>query len=263
MSESVGFCTTDDCNRLTTLYLCTACIVELADLLQDVRPILDRIDAVIYRMTVTRAPGSSGGGGGVPGSTPAMNVDAYMLKAHLHSLPYSAHAEAIENPRAGWTLFMARDWISTGRDHVWGPEDKRVYGRCGEPIQVPMNETPDAEDDATSEEVPCPGQLIAHPDDVSVKCPDCATVHHIHELLARLRVKARGEPMTPRGVREHLQKNARVSILKKDFENWVQLGRLGYVLDRVTTSMNAPRIYYPGDVLQVFEDMRARRRNTV
>lgn len=260
MSESVGFCTTDDCNRLTTLYLCTVCIVELADLLQDVRPILDRIDAVIYRMTVTRAPGS-GGGGGVPGSTPAMNVDAYMLKAHLHSLPHSAHAEAMENPRAGWTLFMARDWISTGRDLVWGPEEKRVYGRCGESIQAPMDETPDAEDDAPSEEVSCPGQLIAHPDDVSVKCPYCASVHHINELLARLRAKARGEPMTPRGVREYLQKKARVVVSKFDFENWVKLGRLAYVLDRVNSEGRAQRIYYPGDVLHVSENMRARRRS--
>ncbi|MCO4256497.1 hypothetical protein [Pseudarthrobacter cellobiosi] len=255
MSEAVGFCTTPECNRLTTLHLCTVCIVELADLLQDIPPILDRIDAVIYRMTVTRAPGSSGGGGGVASSTPAMNVDAYMLKAHLHSLPYSAHAEAMENPEAGWTLFMARDWISTGRDLVWGPEDKRVYGRCGEPIQVDT----DAEEEPP-EQMPCPGQLIGHPDDASVKCPDCAAVHLVHEVLDRLRTKARGEPMTPRGVREYLQKKARVVVSKFDFENWVKLGKLAYVLDRVNTEGKAQRIYYPGDVLHVFENMRARRR---
>lgn len=62
--------------------------------------------------------------------------------------------------------------------------------------------------------------------------------------------------MTPRGVREYLQQKARVFILKKDFENWVHRGKLGYVLDRVNTTGNAQRIYYPGDVLEVHEDTR-------
>jgi hypothetical protein len=155
----------------------------------------------------------------------------------------------MDNPAAGETLYMARIWVKQGRDLVWGPEDRRVYGQCEEPLE--------GEDSAV---VLCSGRLTAHPDDVSVKCPECNTIHHVHDLLYRLRLKARGEPMTPRAAREYLQKKARVSILKKDFENWVQLGRLRYVLERVTTTGTHRRMYYPGDVLGVFEDMRGRRR---
>jgi hypothetical protein len=184
-----------------------------------------------------------------------MNVDAWLLKAWLCQLPDRAHATAMDNPDAGKVLYMAREWVPRARDLVWGPEDKRVYGRCEEPIDS------DEETDAEDEELKfCDGQLVAHPDDVSVKCPACMKVHLISDILARLRARARGEPMPPRAVREYLHRKARVMILKKDFENWVQLGRLGYVLDRVTTTGNPQRVYYPGDVLKVFEHMRSRRR---
>lgn len=240
-------CTTLDCYRATTLYLCTDCILELDALLEDVPPIVQLLDGPINRTSVTRSPGS-GGGGGHQGSKPAINLDALLLKAWLCQLPDRAHAEAMDNPNAGETLYMARIWVQQGRDLVWGPEDKRVYGQCEEPLEG--GDAPTL----------CDGQLTAHPDDLSVKCPACATVHHVSDILFRLRVKARGEPMTPRGVRDYLRRKAKVSVLKKDFENWVQLGRLGYVLDHVNTEGKARRIYYPGDVLRVFEDMRGRRR---
>jgi hypothetical protein len=66
--------------------------------------------------------------------------------------------------------------------------------------------------------------------------------------------------MPPREAREFLQKEARVFILKKDFENWVQLGKLPYVLERVTTTDKPRKIYYPGDILSIFHEMRERRR---
>lgn len=251
MNEDVRFCTTDGCNRLTTLFLCTTCIVELADLIQDVRPILERIDLVIYRMSVTSNPGS--GGGGVAGSKPSMNLDAYMLKAWLHQLPESAHAEAMTNPEAGITLYMARDWIGQSRDLVWGPEDKRVYGRC---------EVLDFEDHDTDQEpAPCAGQLIAHPDDATVKCPECQTVHRVSEILEKLKAKARGEPMSPRAARELLQRKARVVVSVFDFKNYAKLGHIPYVLDRVTTDSRPAKMYYPGDVLDVHLRMRERRRH--
>ncbi len=174
-----------------------------------------------------------------------MNLDAFLLKAWLCQLPARAHAEAMDNPKAGETLYMAREWVQNGRDLVWGPEEKRVYGECEEPL-----------DGDGDEGYLCDGRLTAHPDDVSAKCPDCSTVHYVSDLLDRLRMKARGEPMTPRGVREYLQRKAKVSVLKKDFENWVSRGRLGYVLDRVNTTGKAQRLYYPGDVLEVHEDTR-------
>ncbi|MBT2594745.1 hypothetical protein [Arthrobacter sp. ISL-72] len=239
-------CTTEDCHRLTTLYLCTSCIVELDSLLEDVGALVRLIDGPIARTSVTRNAASSGGGGGHPGSKPAINLDAMLLKAWLCQLPARAHAEAMDNPKAGETLYMARIWVKQARDLVWGPEDHRVYGECGEELDPSGTQ--------------CDGQLTAHPDDLTVKCKSCGTVHEVRDILARLRERARGKPMSPREVREYLQQKARVSILKKDFENWVQLGRLRYVLDHVSTIGTGRRLYFPGDVLAVFEDMRGRRR---
>lgn len=232
-------CTTEGCFRDTSLYLCTECIIEFDELLKDVPVLIQMLDGAIDQTSVTRTPGSSGGGGH-PGSKPAANIDAMMLKAWLQQLPRRAHAAANDIPKAGEWLYMARIWVPQARNHVWGPEDKRVYGRC--------------------ETGPCMEPLTAGQDAVSIKCPTCKTVHNIPDLLDRLKRKARGNPMPPRETREFLQKEARVFILKKDFENWVQLGKLNYVLDRVTTDEKPRRIYYPGDVLKVFQDMRARKR---
>lgn len=240
-------CTAPDCPMLTSLYLCTSCIVELDALLTDVPVLIQFLDGPISRTSVTSSPGA-GGGGGHPGSKPPISLDGLLLKAWLRQLPERAHAEAMDNPAAGETLFMARLWVEQARDLVWGPEDKRVYGECGEPI------------DGGDEPTLCDGRLTSHPDDVTVKCPACNEVHHVQDILARLRERARGLPMAPRAVREYLQRKAKAFILKKDFENWVQLGLLSYVLDRVNTEGRAQRVYYPGDVLEVSQYMRDRRR---
>ncbi|QOT16494.1 hypothetical protein [Paenarthrobacter sp. YJN-5] len=244
-------CTTEDCNRQTSLYLCTDCIVELDSLLADVGPLLQFIGGAIDQTAVTRSPGASGGGGGVAKSRPAMNVDAYLLRAWLHQLPARAYDAAADNPDAGKILFMARDWIQKARDLVWGPEDSRVYGRCEEPLEG---------EDGDDSPIPCDGRLVAHPDDATVKCPECNTVHNVSDVLAKLRRKVRGEPMTPSGVRDLLRAKAKAVITKKDIENWVSRGKLRYVLDHVSSNSRDRKIYYPGDVLQVFEDMRARNR---
>jgi len=232
-------CTAENCYRETSLYLCTEHIVELDGLLKDVPALYDMIDGAINRTSVTRNPGS-GGSSNPAGSKPAANIDAMMLKAWLGQLPDRAHGVAMDNPEAGQTLYMARIWVKHARDLVWGPEDRRVYGPCDTGV--------------------CVTPLHANADAVSVRCPTCGTVHHVYELLDRLKTKARGEPMPPREAREFLQEKARVFVLKKDFENWVQLGKLDYVFERVTTDNKPRRMYYPGDVLKVFQEMRDRRR---
>ncbi|WP_139244209.1 hypothetical protein [Arthrobacter alpinus] len=254
--DQIMTCTADNCHRITSLYLCTDCIIELDDLLKDVPVLVQFMDGPIFQTSVTKSPGASGGGGGHASSKPPINLDALLLRQWLCQLPRRAHGEAMENPDAGRTLFMAREWVGRGRDLVWGPEDKRVYGECEEPYfdggDLPLEEG--------EEPALCSGRLAAHPDDVSIKCQDCGMVHHIPDLLYRIRARVRGEPMPPRGVRDYLQRKARAFVQKKDFENWVYMGMVPYVLDRVNTEGRAQRLYYPGDVLKVFQDMRARRR---
>ena len=232
-------CTTENCGRLTTLFLCTACIVELDGLLEDVPALIPLLAGARAGTAVVRKAGS-GGGGGVTGSKPPGSLDAMMLQAWLAQLPERAYTLASDNPEAGRWLHMARIWVPQARSLVWGPEDMRVYGNC-----------------ETGE---CMTQLKADRHAESVTCQTCGTVHHVRDLIDRLKEKARGNPMPPREAREFLQKEARVFILKKDFENWVQLGKLPYVLERVTTTEKPRKIYYPGDVLSIFHEMRERRR---
>lgn len=60
-------------------------------------------------------------------------------------------------------------------------------------------------------------------------------------------------------VRRYLSSAAGVQVSKKDMENWIQLGRLGYVLERVEVAKRPRRIYFPGDVLHLHMKMLHRR----
>lgn len=118
-------CTTEGCGRATTLYLCTACIVELDGLLEDVPDLIRLLAGARAGTAVVRKPGS-GGGGGMAGSTPPGNLDAMMLQAWLCYLPVRAHGAAMDDPEAGHKLFMARIWVPHARYLVWGAEEEVV-----------------------------------------------------------------------------------------------------------------------------------------
>lgn len=120
-------CTTEDCRRETTLYLCTDCIVELDDLLKDVPALIVLLQGAREGTSVVRKPGSGGGGGGgVTGSKPPGSLDAMLLQGWLATLPARAHAAATDFQNAGEWLYMARIWVRHARDLVWGPESEVV-----------------------------------------------------------------------------------------------------------------------------------------
>lgn len=114
-------CTTDACGRATTLYLCTACIVELDGLLKDVPDLIGRLGEVREGTAVIRK--SDGGNGGHAGSKPPGSLNAWTLQAWLTQLPERAQAEAVDNPEAGRTLYMARIWVPSARELCWGPTE--------------------------------------------------------------------------------------------------------------------------------------------
>lgn len=117
-------CTSEDCGRPTTLYLCTACIVELDGLLKDVPALIARLEEVRAGTAVVGTPGGSIGGHA--GSKPPGGFNAWVLQGWLMQLPQRAHAEAVDNPEAGRTLYMARIWVRNARELCWGPDEPPI-----------------------------------------------------------------------------------------------------------------------------------------
>ena len=108
----------------------------------------------------------------------------------------------------------------------------------------------------------CQTQLrLRDKDDEWVKCRNCGSWFAVEAVRRDMARKAKGEPMRAADVRRYLSRVAGQHIQKKDMENWVQIGRLGYVLERVETSARPRRAYFPGDVLHLHLEMRMRRHN--
>ena len=116
-------CTTEDCGRATSLYLCTACIVELDALLVDVPDLLGRLDEVRAGTAVVK---TSGGGGGHAGSKPPGSLEAMQLQIWLGTLPERAHTAAHDYPNAGEWLHMARIWVPNARELCWGYQEPAI-----------------------------------------------------------------------------------------------------------------------------------------
>ena len=116
-------CTTENCGRETSLYLCTACIIEFDALLKDVPELLGRLDEVRDGTAVT---GTNNSGSGHAGSKPPGNLNALQLQIWLNTLPDRAHTAANDNPNAGQWLYMARIWIPNARELCWGYEEPPI-----------------------------------------------------------------------------------------------------------------------------------------
>lgn len=121
----MSYCTTENCHQETSLYLCTDCIVELDALLKDVPALIPMLAGARAGTSVVKKVGS-GGGGGTAGSKEPGSLDAMMLQGLLATLPKRAHGEAMDNPNAGWTLHMARMWVSSARRLVWGAQEEVI-----------------------------------------------------------------------------------------------------------------------------------------
>lgn len=93
--------------------------------------------------------------------------------------------------------------------------------------------------------------------ELMVSGPEPETINHA-ALQDRVK-EANGEPLPPKEALDYLRTKAKLTVKMYDFKNWVKHGHLSYVLDRVTTDEKARRIYYPGEVFRVAQQMRARR----
>jgi len=93
--------------------------------------------------------------------------------------------------------------------------------------------------------------------ELMVSGPEPEVINHA-QIQERIQ-EAYGEPLPPREAIDYLRTKAKLSVKMNDFKNWVKLGHLNYVLDHVRTDDKARRIYYPGDIFRVAQQMRERR----
>lgn len=236
-------CTTPECNRPTSVYLCGQCVSDLQAWIDRVPAMREELFITMAKLDAIAPRNSEGSGGGKTESDLPVN-DRAMDMRHALMLWEGQDAKSLAKDKyAGGFLAMLQDLLDKAEVIIDLPRQQIVYGPC-------QAETPDGE---------CKRELKAEPEAETIDCPECGAFHRVASIIASRAKRSRGEPLPPKEVREFLMAETKTFVTKKNIENWVMLGHLKYVLARVTTTVKPPRIYYPGDVMTTHFRMKDRR----
>lgn len=264
------YCTA--CNQPTAegIHLCDTCTDNLHSILNNLPELQQELADTAAKLDATSAPG------GTPGfhSTPPAKLIAldrdYELRALITSwtsmlIDYDSRKQP--GPRGDDPITYLRRSTHEIRKHDWSgtmldelhrtttaaqriidrPKDIRILGRCEQSFE-----------DEGGSYYACDGEIKADYDDALASCNQCGAIYYVHDLLAYRKEKTRGELMTGPEARRWLAKHAGVKVTYKDIRNWIDRGKLPYVLARVTTGGRDTKLVYPGDVLRVHLDMTSK-----
>lgn len=236
--------TCTSCTAPADQYLCPACIRDLQAWIDRVPALREELFTTMAKLDKVAAPRGEGGGGMSTGSAMPLRERAMDMRQAL--LLWEGHdaRELANDPHASGYLPMLERLFKKADEIMDLPIELFIFGACESPTEYG----------------PCEELITAEPDAKVATCPACDATLQLADRAEELKKKARGNPMPPREAREYLQREVHAYITKKDFENWVQLRKLPYVLERVTIEERPKRIYFPGDVLNVYQEMKNRRR---
>lgn len=118
-------CTTPDCERATSTYLCTQCVSDLQAWIDQVPLLLPELDVTIARLDVVRPTNSETRSTNVAGSAAPANLDALQLKANMQTVTHTAAEYAKEDHAAG-TAWIIQEWCKNAELLISGPEDPPI-----------------------------------------------------------------------------------------------------------------------------------------
>lgn len=234
-------CTAPDCENPTDLFLCARCVNDLQAWIDMAATVRADLFVTMAKLDKTAPKNVEGGAGLTTGSAMPLRDSAMDARTALAEWVGQDATELAKDQHVGNYVAFLPKLIRKAEQLMDNPEEVHTFGNCG------------AND--------CTATLTGAPDSAWVNCPECEAPHNVRQRLKEMKDAALlGQPVPPRQAREYLRDKAGISIKTKDFENWVQLGRLDYVLDRVTTDNKPRRIYFPGDVFRTYQEMQERRR---
>lgn len=114
-------CSTPDCERGTSTYLCTQCVSDLQAWIDQVAFLLPELDVTIARLDVTRPGNSETRSSNMAGSAAPANLDALQLKANLESVTHTAAEYAAMDHAAG-SAWIISEWCKSAELLISGPE---------------------------------------------------------------------------------------------------------------------------------------------
>lgn len=238
-------CTTADCESPAELYLCAHCIRDLQAWIDKVPEIREELFTTMAKLDKVAPQHREGGGGLSTSHTLPIREQAMDMRQALLIWENQDAQQLAHDQYAGQFQAMLIDLQDRANKIMDIPPEHFTFGTCH----------------AELEDGHCQATLKAIEGTSVATCKECRTVHDIAARRAELQSQARGTPLPPREAREDLAANTGIQVKVKDFENWVQLRKLGYVLERVPTDNKTKRLYFPGDVFIIHQEMQDRRLN--
>lgn len=231
---------------------------QIPDTLTDAEDTVARLD----RKAATRASNSSAASSGLNVEVMSDVLDLQGLigswaQMLLEDVQEGAGEQPLHYLRARMDAIITRDWAGEMLDELTAAHRKVSSAVDVRRETIILRTCGTLLEDGTH----CEGQVkLGYREEEWARCRVCGSWFSVEAVRREQAQRIKGEPMRAADVRRYLSQTARVQVEKKDMENWIQLGRLTYVLERVETGKRPRRAYFPGDVLRLHLEMRDRRR---
>jgi DNA-directed RNA polymerase subunit RPC12/RpoP len=208
-------CTTPDCGRLTTLYLCNQCVKDLQAWIDRIPDIMEELFVTMAKLDKTAPQRNAGGWQPSTGSAVPLRFGPMELRAALRIWQHQSAAELAKDQFAGGFQPMLEDLIRKAETLIDNPPEIRVIDTCDcggrviakGPRPEPTDGNPDPTDQGT--------------------CEECGRRYVKSERNTRERILA----ATPANLRTRdalkwIRDKAGLRIQPTDVRNWAREGKL-------------------------------------
>lgn len=229
-------CTTPDCNRTTSTYLCAQCVSDLQAWIDKVPELREQLFITMARLDNTRPTGQTGGNGGKADSLAPARFGAMEARYALLFWEGSKASDLAKEEHAGGYLKMLKKLIDHGEEIVLGEPETRVITTCDCGGKV-----------ITRKPAPQPTDQEPYPDD-SGTCIECAKAVTTNPRDTRLRILDRcPEGLPTRDALKWISDNAGIRVEPTDVRNWARENKI----TRTNPDEKGHPKYHVADILRV------------
>lgn len=226
------------CGNETTagVWLCGPCADSFEVRLGEVAGVVEQVQQVIPRLTLTATYGERMGGSKAQHAPAPVSMDAVSSLDELQRflLNTALRVATLKNPLPGRSSGIVADYLATNMHRIRTLTNAHELHKHLDKLLTECERAADAGNNqpriilGPCETIGCEQTLTAHENDYEARCPVCTLTIPIHEYRTNRTRQALGHDNTPIRAAQavRLLRSKGVNVTTKDIENWVAWGHL-------------------------------------